>query len=233
MSMVFPPNPPTTLPVTGQDSRFPVRRVYCVGRNYTDHALEMNSDPKEPPFFFTKPADAVVPPNHPIYYPVKTNELHHEVELVVALERGGINLNTKEASHCIFGYAVGLDLTRRDLQRDAKDKSRPWCTAKAFDHSAVVGPISTKRDCGHKTEGDIKLSVNGEIRQHGKLEDMVWKTVDIIVELSQYFELQPGDLIFTGTPKGVGPLIPGDRLEASIDGLEKLTNKVVTGRRRM
>ncbi len=227
MNMVFPATTPATLPVVGSDNRFPVRRIYCVGRNYAEHALEMGANPdRDPPFFFTKPADAVVPPNHKITYPTKTNELHHEVEMVVALQRGGSNINTDDALQVIFGYAVGLDLTRRDLQRAAKEKSHPWCTAKAFDHSAVVGAITPVQICGHLDKGAISLDVNNELRQSGDINQMVWSVAEIISKLSEYFLLQPGDLIFTGTPAGVGELNRGDRLEAKIENLEPLTTQV-------
>ncbi|GAB2189372.1 fumarylacetoacetate hydrolase family protein [Sessilibacter sp. MAH2] len=227
MTMVFPATEPSTLPVVGSDHRFPVRRIYCVGRNYSDHAIEMGADPnKEPPFFFTKPADAVVPPNHPIKYPSKTEELHHEVELVVALERGGTNVSVDAATAMIFGYAVGLDLTRRDLQKSAKEKGHPWCTAKAFDHSAVVGAITSHKDCGHLNEGLITLKINQELKQSGNLNQMIWRIPEIISKLSEYFSLQPGDLIFTGTPAGVGALERGDKLEAKIDKLSVLVTHV-------
>jgi fumarylpyruvate hydrolase len=227
MNMVFPATTPATLPVVGSDNRFPVRRIYCVGRNYADHAIEMGASPdRDPPFFFTKPADAVVPPNHKILYPSKTKELHHEVEMVVALQRGGTNISTNNAHHTIFGYAVGIDLTRRDLQRLAKEKSHPWCTAKAFDNSAVIGAITPTQLCGHLTSSDISLTVNKEQRQTGNIDQMIWSVAEIISKLSEYFQLQPGDLIFTGTPAGVGELKRGDALEAKIDKLESLTTQV-------
>jgi len=227
MTTVFPPHESPTIAVVGCDNRFPVRRIFCVGRNYADHAREMGANPeREAPFFFTKPADAVVATHQTIHYPTKTADLHHEVEMVIALEKGGSNIPVDQALGCIFGYAVGIDLTRRDLQAEAKSKSRPWCTAKAFDQSALVGPITQHNDCGYITQAEITLCVNGEIRQRGNVDQMIWSSDEVISVLSEYFELQPGDLIFTGTPAGVGALQKGDHLEAKITGLADLINDI-------
>ncbi|WP_317931528.1 fumarylacetoacetate hydrolase family protein [Halioxenophilus sp. WMMB6] len=228
MATVFPACEPTTLAVVDCECRFPVHRIYCVGRNYADHAREMGADPsREAPFFFTKPADAVVGTNQTINYPPKTMDLHHEVEMVVAIERGGKNISVESALTHVFGYAVGLDLTRRDLQTEAKAKARPWCVAKAFDHSALIGPITEHHDCGHPGSAAIELKVNGEPRQRGDINQMIWSTAEIISHLSSYFELAPGDLIFTGTPAGVGALQPGDKLHATIEGLAPFDGTIV------
>ncbi len=227
MNYLFAPTPPTALAIVDSDQCFPVHRVYCVGRNYADHAREMGADPsREAPFFFTKPADAVLSNGTTAPYPSQTKELHHEVEMVVALAKGGDNIAVSEALDCVYGYAVGLDLTRRDLQAQAKAKSRPWCTAKAFDHSAIVGAITAKEQCGHINEGQIVLSVNDEVRQSGNTNQMIWSVAEIIAELSRFFTLKPGDLIFTGTPSGVGPLVPGDSFKASVETLAILEGRV-------
>jgi fumarylpyruvate hydrolase len=203
--------------------RFPVRRIFCVGRNYAEHAREMGMDPeREPPFFFTKPADAVVCGGGVLPYPSRTRNLHHEVELVLALGRGGHDIPLAAALDCIYGYAVGLDLTRRDLQAEAREQGRPWDAAKAFDRSAPVSALVPAAQIGHPARGRIALAVNGKSRQQGNLSEMIWKVPEIVAELSTLFELAPGDLIFTGTPAGVGPLVPGDRVEAEIDGVGRL-----------
>ncbi|APH55319.1 Fumarylpyruvate hydrolase [Granulibacter bethesdensis] len=230
MQSVFPPPSPVIVPVT--DGRgFPVRRVFCVGRNYAAHAREMGSDPaREPPFFFSKPADAVVPGDADIPYPPATTLLHHEVELVVALHSGGHDIPVEAALSRVFGYAVGLDLTRRDLQFAARDAGRPWDMAKGFDHSAPVGPITPVMDGGlpnSASDGDIVLTVNGTERQRGRLSDMIWSVSEVISALSQLVTLAAGDLIMTGTPDGVSPLSRGDVLTASVSGLLPLHNRIV------
>jgi fumarylpyruvate hydrolase len=220
-----PPRIPS-VEITGTLQRFPVHRIYCVGRNYAEHAREMGSDPKvEPPVFFTKPADAVVANGVSVPYPPRTENFHHEVELVVAIGAAGRNIGASQAPSHIFGYAVGNDLTRRDLQSASKKKGLPWDTGKGFDASAPVSAIRAAA-LGHPERGRIWLTVNGELRQQSDLAEMIWSVPDIIAELSTLFELQPGDLIYTGTPAGVGPLKAGDRLECGVDGLETLRNTI-------
>lgn len=226
MSYVFPPVVPA-VQVAGLTDRFPVHRIYCVGRNYADHAREMGADPqREPPFFFAKPADAVVPAPSVVRYPSRTAELHHEVELVVALRQGGANLTPAQALDCVYGYAVGIDLTRRDLQAQAKQAARPWDVAKGFDQSAPVSALHPVSQVGHPEQGGITLAVNGVMRQSGNLADMIWSVPEIIAELSTYFTLAAGDLIFTGTPAGVGAVSPGDELTADVAGIDRLQFKL-------
>ena len=213
----------TGIAVEGTAAVFPVARVFCVGRNYAEHAIEMGHDPdREPPFFFMKPADAVVPPG-PLPFPVQTQELHHEVELVVALGKGGREIPEDAALDHVFGYAVGLDMTRRDLQAVAKKAGRPWDMAKGFDQSAPTGPIRTAEEIGHPERGAVWLRINGELRQEGDLAQQIWKVAETISYLSTLVTLRPGDLIMTGTPSGVGPVEPGDRLEGHIDGVGDVT----------
>lgn len=220
--LVLPPVPPPVLPVVGGGC-FPVHRIYCVGRNYAEHAREMGSDPeREPPFFFTKPADAVHANHQPMPYPPATDHLHHEVEMVVALRKGGSGISPAEAGACVFGHAVGLDMTRRDLQAVAKSKGQPWDMAKGFDCSAPCSAITPVGESGLLSHGSIELWVNGELRQRGDLSDVIWTVEELISRLSHLVRLQPGDLIFTGTPAGVGPVRPGDLLEGHIAGLESL-----------
>jgi fumarylpyruvate hydrolase len=208
-----------TLAICGSEQRFPVRRIYCVGRNYADHAREMGSDPsRDLPFFFGKPADAVVGGGR-LPFPSRTAELHHEVEMVVALHGGGADVAVADAAALIFGSAVGIDLTRRDLQADAKKNGRPWDMAKGFDRSAPIGPL---RRGMAPASGSISLSINGQMRQNGNLKDMIWSVAEIIAALSGYVELAPGDLIFTGTPAGVGPIKRGEALRGMIAGLEPI-----------
>lgn len=227
MSFVFPPPAPPAVAVVGRPERFPVHRIYCVGRNYAAHAREMGKDPeREAPFFFTKPADAIVPSGAQLPFPSRTADLHHEIELVVAIGTGGANIGISQALSHVFGYAVGLDLTRRDLQAEAKDKGRPWDTAKGFDRSAPIGAI-TPASQALLAGSNIWLKVNGAPRQQGKLGDMIWSVPEIIAELSTLFELAPGDLIFTGTPAGVAAIQSNDRLEGGVDGLEPLTVTLV------
>lgn len=207
--------------VSGSSARFPVRRVFCVGRNYASHAREMGSDPnREPPFFFTKPADAVVPASGVVPYPPQTGDLHHEIELVVALGGGGANVAVENALDLVWGYGVGLDLTRRDLQAAAKDTGRPWDMAKGFDASAPCTPIRPLSDVGHPSEGRVWLEVNGALRQEGNLNELIWPIADVIAYLSRFVTLAPGDLIYSGTPSGVAALRPGDRVRAGVDGVD-------------
>ena len=227
-SFVIEVPPVASVPVFGQKGRFPVRRIYCVGRNYAAHAREMGKDPdKEPPFFFCKPADAVVTDGADMHYPPGTGNLHHEIELVVAIHRGGANIPGARALEHVYGYAVGLDMTRRDLQQEAKDAGRPWDFGKAFDESAPVSAIYPVASHGHHSSGAITLSVNGEMRQSQDLSDMIWSVPETIAFLSRYYRLQPGDLIFTGTPAGVGAVGRGDVLVGAIQGLSELKVRIV------
>jgi fumarylpyruvate hydrolase len=228
MSFVIPPVAQPTVDVAGSDDRFPVHRIYCVGRNYAKHAREMGMDPdREPPFFFAKPADALVANGTPVPYPPRTANLHHEIELVVAIGRGGRGIPVAGALEHVFGYAVGLDLTRRDLQFAAREQGRPWDVAKGFDCSAPIGAIRPAAQMGHPERGSIWLEVNGEARQRANLSEMIWSVPEIVAELSTYFELRAGDLVFTGTPEGVGPVQRGDSLVGGIDGLETLRITIV------
>jgi len=226
---VFEAPPGVFLDVQGSEAAFPVHRIYCVGRNYREHAREMGESLREPPFFFSKPRDAVCTEKI-VPWPPMTRDLHHEVELVVALGSGGENLSLESALSVVFGYAVGVDLTRRDLQAQAKKLGRPWTTAKAFDHSAPVSSIVPASDIGHPATSVISLSVNGQQRQTGDISDMTWSVPEIIAELSRYFELKPGDLIFTGTPAGVAALQPGDRVVAVIDAVNELELEMASER---
>jgi fumarylpyruvate hydrolase len=212
-----------SLRVQGSSAAFPVRRIYCVGRNYADHAVEMGHDPdKEPPFFFTKPADATVPGGGELPFPVATEDLHHEVELVVALSAGGRDIEAERALECVYGYGVGLDMTRRDLQATAKKMGRPWDMAKGFDQSAPMSALVPVSEIGHPSEGAIWLEVDGERRQDGDLAQQIWKVPETIAHLSTLVELAPGDLIMTGTPAGVNAVRPGSRLLARIEGIGEL-----------
>lgn len=216
-----------SIPVSGANVEFPVRRIYCVGRNYAAHAREMGFDPdREPPFFFCKPADAVVADGATIPYALATAALEHEIELVVAIGREGTEVAREAALELVYGYAVGIDLTRRDLQLAARDKGRPWDTGKAFDQSAPVGAIRRASDIGHPATGAIWLEVNGETRQRADLNQLIWPVADIIVELSKLFVLAPGDLVFTGTPAGVGPVLPGDRVRGGIAGVGEISLQI-------
>jgi fumarylpyruvate hydrolase len=227
MSYVITAHTIPSVVVLGTSDRFPVRRIFCVGRNYAAHAREMGNDDREPPFFFTKPADAVVANGVAVPYPPRTSNFHHEAELVVALGSGGANVPVAKASSLVYGYAVGIDLTRRDLQSDARDNGRPWDTSKGFDRSAPIGAIRPVSAGGHIESARIWLSVNGKIRQDANVAEMTWKVPEIIAELSTLFEIAAGDLIYTGTPAGVGPLVRGDSIEAGIDGLDILTTRIV------
>jgi fumarylpyruvate hydrolase len=224
-----------TVPVAGSTDVFPVRHVYCVGRNYAEHAKEMGGDAtKDPPFFFTKPADAVVPVAPPavgsIAYPLATKNYHHEIELVVAIGKAGVNVAPENANALVFGYAVGLDMTRRDLQNDMREKKRPWDIGKSFAQAAPIAPLHRVADTGLLAKAAIRLDVNGKRRQEGDLADMIWDVPHTIAFLSQYYELKPGDLIFSGTPAGVGAVVAGDRLDGHIDGLTPLSIVIAPAR---
>ena len=220
--LVFPAPPLVTLPVEGSSARFPVRRIYCVGRNYAAHAVEMGHDPdKEPPFFFMKAPDNIVL-DGVFPYPSLTSDVHHEIELVACLHKGGRDIPVESALDCIFGYAVGLDMTRRDLQGEAKKMGRPWEVGKSFDHSAPIGPIVPASRIGHPQQGAIWLDVNGQRRQTGDLNQLIWKNAETISILSGLFELFPGDLIMTGTPAGVGAVVRGDRMHGHVESVGDL-----------
>jgi fumarylpyruvate hydrolase len=228
MVYLFDPTPPPGLPIFGSADLFPVHRIYCVGRNYAAHAREMGADPeREPPVFFMKPADAVTHDGAAVPYPPATADLHHEIELVVALMEGGSNVPADRALDCVFGYAVGLDLTRRDLQAAAKDAGGPWDMAKAFDKAAPCSAVHPVAEIGHPTSGGVRLKVNGTLRQEGDLSQLIWSVPLIVAHLSTLVTLRPGDLIFTGTPSGVGPVKPGDVLDGEIDGVGTLLVTIV------
>ena len=231
MNYVFPPAPIPTVPVAGNADGFPVRRIYCVGRNYAAHAREMGSDPdRDPPFFFCKPADAVVPvlpgTTVDLPYPSQTANYHHEVELVVAIGKRGRDIAAADAGSHVWGYTVGFDMTRRDLQFALRDKGRPWELGKAFDQSAPIAPLVPVNHCGHPGSGRIWLEVNGKLKQQGDLADLIWSVPETIAHLSKYFELCPGDLIFTGTPEGVGPVVKGDLVAGGVEGLGELSIRI-------
>lgn len=231
MSYVFPPAPTPSVPVVGTEAQFPVHRIYCVGRNYEEHAKEMGFTGREPPFFFMKPADAIVvaPPGATtaLPYPSLTANLHHEIELVVAIGRGGKNIAAADALSHIYGYAVGLDMTRRDLQNDMKKQGRPWSIGKGFDHSAPIGPITPAAQAGDVGKAGIWLQVNGVDRQRSTIAQLIWNIAETIEHLSTAWELQPGDLIYTGTPEGVSAVVTGDVLEGGVDGLGSIRLKLV------
>jgi fumarylpyruvate hydrolase len=230
--MRFVVTPPATVcvPVVGTEDRFPVHRIYCVGRNYEAHAKEMGFTGREPPFFFLKPADAIVAVaagrTASMPYPSLTKNLHHEIELVVAIGTGGKNIKTAHAHKHIFGYAVGLDMTRRDLQGEMKKQGRPWCIGKAFDHSAPIGPITPAAQAGDVNSAEIYLQVGAQYRQRSNVSQLIWTVAETIEHLSAAWELQPGDLIYTGTPEGVAAVVPGDTMTGGITGLETLRIKV-------
>jgi len=222
----------TFIPIAGSGEFFPVRRIYCIGRNYAAHAREMGSDPtREPPFFFQKPTDAIqiAPPgetiDHP--YPTLTKNYHYEVELVAALAKGGRDIPVERALELVFGYTVGLDMTRRDLQRAMGDEKKPWEIGKSFDRSAVLGPLQPSSKVGHFAQGVIWLKVNGQTKQNANLNQMIWNVAEQVSNLSRAFELMPGDIIYSGTPENVGPVVKGDIMDAHIDGLPDLRVKVV------
>jgi len=225
--VIDPPIIPS-LPVTGESRRFAVNRIFCVGRNYAEHALEMGHDPdREPPFFFMKPSNSIVSDGKNMAYPKLSNDVHYEIEMVVAIGKSGADIPADSALDHVYGYGVGLDMTRRDLQGEAKKMGRPWDTGKAFDQSAPCGTITPVTQCGHPSQGSIKLLVNGAVRQEGNLNQLIWNIPDTIAYLSTLFTLEPGDLIFSGTPAGVGPVSRGDLLEGSVDGLVTLHTTIV------
>lgn len=217
-----------SVPVVGRDEVFPVRRIFCVGRNYAEHAKEMGGDAsKEPPFFFTKSADAIVPVVAPavghVRYPLATKNYQHEIELVVAIGKEGVNLSPEQANDVIYGYAVGLDMTRRDLQIEQRERKRPWDLGKSFAQAAPIAPIHRVADVGILTKGAIRVSVNGQVKQQGDLADMIWDVPNTLAFLTKYYRLLPGDLVFTGTPAGVGAVVAGDRMDGHVDGLTPLS----------
>lgn len=222
---VLAPPPVPVVPVLGEDAVFPVRRILCVGRNYAAHRAEMGGDDRDPPFFFAKPADAIVTPGADVAFPSVTADLHHEIELVVALGAGGADVPVEQALDLVFGYAVGFDLTRRDLQAAAKDKGHPWDASKGFDQSAPISAI--RRWSGPPPQGRISATVNGQSRQDAVVSDMIWNVAEIIAQASRLWRLAPGDLIFTGTPEGVGPIARGDRVEGAVDGVGELSFRVL------
>jgi fumarylpyruvate hydrolase len=231
MQFAFPPVAAAAVPVANSDTVFPVHRIYCVGRNYVEHAKEMGASGREAPFFFMKPADAVLPVQQgaigEMPYPSMTSDLHHEIELVVAIGKGGKNIAAAQALQHVWGYAVGLDMTRRDLQGEAKKLGRPWCTGKGFDFSAPIAPIHRVQDIALQPNAQISLKVNGAARQTSTIDKLIWNVAETIEHLSKYYELQPGDLIFSGTPEGVGAVQKGDLLEGAIDGIGELRLKLV------
>jgi fumarylpyruvate hydrolase len=221
-SFVIPPPPQPSLAVAGESKSYPVRRIWCVGRNYLDHIREMGNDERDPPFFFAKHADMIEADGAIIPYPPLTRDLHHEVELVVAMKGGGLNIPTEKALDHVYGYAVGIDLTRRDLQMAARKKERPWEVGKSFDHSAPCSALRPASNIGHPSKGRIWLSVNGIDRQKGDLSELIWSVPEIIAKLSQQVTLGAGDIIMTGTPAGVAALSPGDNIECGVDGVGML-----------
>ncbi|MBI3702120.1 MAG: fumarylacetoacetate hydrolase family protein [Afipia sp.] len=221
-----------TIPIAGSNEVFPVRRIYCIGRNYAAHAIERGSDPnREPPFFFQKPTDAIqvvdIGTVGEHSYPSLTKNYHHEVELVAALKSGGTNIPTEKALDCVYGYTVGLDMTRRDLQNEMSALKKPWEIGKSFDHAAVLGPLQPASKTGHFTKGAISLAVNGTVRQNSDLEKMIWSVAEQISKLSEAFELKAGDIIYSGTPENVGPVVKGDVLLCKLDGLPDMSIKIV------
>jgi len=224
--------PATIIPIVGESDVFPVRRIYCIGRNYAAHAIERGSDPnREPPFFFQKPTDAIqnvatgVVADHS--YPSLTKNYHHEVELVVALKSGGTNIPPEQALDHVYGYALGLDMTRRDLQNGMAAEKKPWEIGKSFDHAAVLGPIHPVAKVGHLAKGAISLAVNGVVRQNSDLDKMIWSVAEQIAKLSEAFELKAGDIIYSGTPENVGPVVEGDLLLCKLDGLPDMSIRIV------
>ena len=231
MNYTFEPSPVVTVPVVGKAERFPVHRIYCVGRNYEEHAKEMGFTGREPPFFFMKPADSVLVVNAgetgDMPYPSLTKNLHHEIELVVAIGKGGKNISAADAMSHVYGYAVGLDMTRRDLQNDMKKQGRPWCIGKGFDHSAPIGPITPVALAGDVANAEIYVQVNGQDRQRSTTSQLIWNIAETIEHLSAAWELQAGDLIYTGTPEGVGAVVAGDVMVGSVAGLGELKVRLV------
>lgn len=228
---VFPPEPQVSVPVVGSDAQFPVRRIYCVGRNYAAHAREMGADERDPPFFFCKPDNSIVvcPPGRTveIAYPGQTSDYQHEIELVACIGKGGRDIPAERANEHVFGYAVGLDMTRRDLQSQMKKQGRPWEIGKAFDHSAPIGPITPASKVGHLAQGALWVQVDGQDRQRSDLSLLIWSVPETIANLSTLFELQPGDLIYTGTPEGVNAVARGQTMRGGIDGLGEIVVAIV------
>jgi fumarylpyruvate hydrolase len=232
MSYVFEPQAPVTLAVVGTEQKFPVRRVYCVGRNYAAHAREMGFDPdREPPFFFCKPADAVISVAYEqaleLPYPAETSNYHYEIELVVAIGKAGRDISLEQANDHVYGYAVGLDMTRRDLQMKMREMGRPWEIGKAFDASAPIGPLHPANQIGHPSKAGLWLQVNGTDKQRSDIDKLIWSVPETISYLSRFFELQPGDLIMTGTPEGVGPVVVGERMTGGVEGLGEIQVSVI------
>lgn len=227
MAYVFQPKDPATVAIAESNDRIPVRRIFCVGRNYAAHAREMGKDPdRDPPFFFTKPADAVVASGETVAYPPETENFHYEAELVAVIGTGGTNIAEEDSLTHVWGYAVGNDLTRRDLQLKAREQGRPWDWGKAFDRSAVIGPVHPATRVGHPDKGSITLTINGETRQDADLSELIWSVPEIISILSHSIALEPGDLIMTGTPAGVGAMVPGDVCTVTIAGLGSITTTI-------
>ncbi len=224
---VVPPPPRTVLGVNNSEKTFPVRRIYCVGRNYADHIREMGNDERDPPFFFQKPTDAILPSGRDFPYPPLSEDVHHEIELVVAIGKGGSNIEQSHALDHVYGYGVGIDMTRRDLQAKSKEMRRPWEIGKAFDHAAPCSILSAASDIGHPHEARIWLGVNGDIKQDGDLAQQIWAVPETIWHLSQSVELMPGDLIMTGTPAGVGPVQRGDSIKGGIEGIGEIEIHVI------
>lgn len=223
MDYIFPPQSQVILPIRGSEKAFPVNRVYCVGRNYAAHAIEMGHDPeKEPPFFFQKNPDNLLLEGNDFPYPPMSSDVHHEIEMIVALKSGGDNIPADKALDCVFGYGVSLDMTRRDLQGEMKKLGRPWEIGKAFEHSAPCGELVAAEDIGHPNEGAVWLKINGETKQEGDLNQLIWKIPDMISYLSNLFTLHSGDIILSGTPSGVGPVNKGDKLHGHVAGIGDL-----------
>ncbi|MCB1845649.1 MAG: fumarylacetoacetate hydrolase family protein [Halioglobus sp.] len=226
-SYVFSPAPQPAVAIFDSEQQFPVRRVFCVGRNYAAHAREMGGDPdREEPFYFTKSAMAITDSGTTIPYPAGTSNFHHEIELVIAIGKPGFELKQNDALAMVFGYASGLDMTRRDLQFAARDKGRPWSIGKDIEHGAIISPIRPAAETGHPTSGRIWLSVNDEIRQDSDLNDLIWSVPEIIAHLSRFYHLMPGDLIYSGTPEGVGPVVAGDRITGGVEGVADLELRI-------
>ena len=227
MSFVIPAPPTASIEIAGTEDRFPVRRIYCIGRNYQAHRREMGSDDRKPSFFFQKPVDALLPTGGEFPYPPGSDNVHHEIELVVAIGKGGVNIATEDALDHVYGYGLGIDMTRRDLQAKAKKDGKPWDAAKSFDFSAPISPLKPVSDIGHPDSGRIWLSVNGEIRQDSDLDLQIWNVQEGISQLSRLYEVVPGDIIYTGTPDGVGPVKAGDVITGGIDGIGEIEITVV------
>jgi fumarylpyruvate hydrolase len=225
---VFAPQPVVSIPVVGSDALFPVRRIYCVGRNYREHVREMGGNERDPPFFFQKPRDAIVESGASVSYPQLTQDFQHEIELVLAIGKGGADISAEDAAEHVYGLAVGIDLTRRDVQIAARQAGRPWEIGKAFDHSAPISAVLPLLGA-LPSSGAIALAVNGETRQSGDIGQMIWNCAEIIAQLSTQYRLEPGDLIYTGTPAGVGPLAPGDRMTGLVAGVGDIMVNVLSG----